>query len=256
MMERSPILGFALVPGLIRGAPLSRALTARRSFVSRKRVRIATYACLPTNEASSSSKVDSNGAKPLSKSAQMAALLGQDTSELEKKGEQVKLNFRNDNRRKYGIVVATVVVTTVFFFLQKADVSSGLNLMTVLKQSSDPIEVVGTNGNPTMIEFSASWCENCKAMAPRVFDLEKQFAGRVNFIVVDGEDPARQQIVDEYGVDGIPQFSMVGIDGKVKGNLIGMVPKEILNSNLNALLHDEALPFPGLSLDELRAPPS
>lgn len=250
-------LGFVPVPVIFRVTTSPRVLSELRSFSTPVKLRKTVRACLPSDKTSSSTSGESSCSKPntLSKSEQMAVLLGQDIAELKRKAEHQKLELRNENIRNYGIALATTVVTCAVFAIQKADLSSGLNLMTVLRRSSAPIEVIGTNGKPTMIEFSAKWCENCKAMAPRVFELEKEFAGRVNFIVVDGEDPMRQEIVDDYGVDGIPQFSMVGKDGKVRGNLIGMVPKGALRSDLDALLREESLPFPGLSLEELRSPP-
>lgn len=188
----------------------------------------------------------------ITKTEKIAAMLGQSRTQMEEKAERIKMDARKENIRKYSIAVATTIVSTALFLLQKSDPNAGLNLMKFLVQSSAPVEIVGTNGLPTLIEFSATWCENCKVMAPRVFELEKEFVGRVNFVVVDGDDPSRQEMVDRFGVDGVPQFSMVGKDGSVKGNLVGMVPKAALASDLEALLHDVALPFPGLSLDELR----
>lgn len=187
-----------------------------------------------------------------SKSEEIAELLGQDTNELKSKAKQQRKELEIDQRTRYALAALSLIISGSLFAAQKLNPSSSLNLMRFLTESSAPVEVVGTNGRPSMIEFSATWCENCKVMARRVFELENEYGGRVNFVVVDGDDPGKQDIVERYGVDGVPQFSMVGSDGAVKGNLIGLVPKGALISDLEALLKKDELPFPGIPLDELR----
>lgn len=230
-----------------------------------KRIRPPLYvrACIRTDgtkaDSDSKSSAESSAIQApdkKSKTEEMVELLGQNKEELENKTAESKATVAADNRKKYGLALASTVISTLLFVSQKLDPTAGINLMHFLTSTSAPVELIGQNGKPTMIEFSATWCENCKYMARRVFELENEYVGKVNFVVIDGEDPARQEIVDRYGVDAIPQFSMVSRDGKVRANLIGLVPKQALASDLEALLNGDTLPFRGLSLDAFKGPHS
>ena len=39
-------------------------------------------------------------------------------------------------------------------------------------------------GEPTLIEFWASWCENCEALQPQLDQIQEQYGGRVNVVAV------------------------------------------------------------------------
>lgn len=222
----------------------------------RRRVRVTVRACTSRSGPNSSNDGETPSTIQKSKTEEIAALLGQSKEEMEQKGSEIKKQVAAENRRKYGLALASTVISTALFFNTYLDPNSNINLMKYLTSTSTPVEVVGQNGKPTMIEFSATWCENCKYMARRVFELENEYSGRINFIVVDGEDPAIQDIVDKYGVDAIPQFSMISKSGEVQTNLVGLVPKSVLASDLDALLKEETLPFEGLSLAQLKGPGS
>lgn len=259
---------FAISSSFVSSSGLFRrnAFTpARTSSGAPRRVcnRIRVIACLPSQKPRSATQgeelttnINSDGKPKMSKTEQIAIMLGKNTDDMRVKSEKIKEEGRAEKRMSYGLALSSFVVGGVFFFVQYLDPNSSINLMQFMTQSSAPVDIIGTNGKPTLIEFSAAWCENCKYMAQRVFDLEKQYAGRINFVVVDGEDPERTDIVDKYGVDAIPQFSMISKDGKVEANLVGLVPKDVLMSDLDALLGDEALPFKGISLEQLKGPDS
>lgn len=222
------------------------------SVNSKHRIRV----CATTDKTADSTaleegKTTSEGRK-LSKSEEMAALLGQDVGELKRKAEKQKQDLWREKRGRILMALASMGIAGFIFWLRKNDPDASLNLMKFLAETSAPVEVVGTNGKPTFVEFSATWCTNCKVMSKRVFELEQEYGDRVNFVVVDGDDPSRSEMVEKFGVDGVPQFSMVSTEGEVRGNLIGLVPKEALQKDLDALINGEGLPFPGVSLQELR----
>jgi thiol-disulfide isomerase/thioredoxin len=45
-------------------------------------------------------------------------------------------------------------------------------------------------GKPVLVDIYASWCSACKNIAPTLSQLEKQYEGKVNFIVLDLSDRA------------------------------------------------------------------
>jgi thiol-disulfide isomerase/thioredoxin len=43
-------------------------------------------------------------------------------------------------------------------------------------------------GKPILVDIYASWCPACKNIAPTLSELEKQYEGKVNFVVLDVSD--------------------------------------------------------------------
>lgn len=189
--------------------------------------------------------------KKLSRTEEVAAKLGKSRESLKTQQEQVFEEERLSNLKKYGLAFLSVFLAVTSVLIEKFDPNAGLTLLRYLQNNSAPIEVVG-NGTPAVIEFSAAWCENCKLMAKGIFDLENEYLSRVNFVILDADDPKNQEMADEYGVDGIPQLTLLDGDGKNLGSFVGRVPKEILSDNLNAILAGQELPHAGFSSNDIK----
>jgi thioredoxin 1 len=55
---------------------------------------------------------------------------------------------------------------------------------------------------PALVDFWASWCAPCKAIAPIVDEMAQEYAGRLRVVKVNVDDnPATP---GKYGVRGIP----------------------------------------------------
>lgn len=77
----------------------------------------------------------------------------------------------------------------------------------------------------TLIDFWASWCPPCKVMNPVVEELEKEFAGKVEFVKYDVDQNA--EAAGKYGVMSIPTY-VIEKDGKEVARASGAKPKEEL----------------------------
>lgn len=204
------------------------------------------------------SRVNDNGgdstgktAKGISKTEEIAAKLGQSRESMEQSREKVFTEQKFSNRKKYGLASVATILAVVMVLFEKWNPSGGSSMLRYLQESSLDTAVIG-NGRPTVVEFSALWCESCKRMAPSMFQLENEYVNRVNFVIVDGENSANSKVMEDFRVDGIPQFSLLDSDGNNLGNLIGFVPKQVLSENIDALLDGRPqLPHPGLSLEDL-----
>lgn len=75
---------------------------------------------------------------------------------------------------------------------------------------------------PVLIDFSATWCQPCRAIAPLVDQLAGEYDGRVKVTAVDiDEAPGTAQ---KFGIRGVPTLVMVK-GGEVVGQQVGAVPK-------------------------------
>lgn len=250
-------LTFVSFPALVSGRR-EYAISRKSKSLARGTTTLRRHtprACVPPPEAGSQTeaKDEVSSSKPkLTKTEEIAAKLGRSKESLEDARDNVMQRSREDMRKRYAYAITASVVGVAAFLVQKLDPNSGANLLKLMFDTSAPASVIGTNNKPTMLEFSATWCDNCRSTARSVFELEKKYGNDINFLVFNGEDPKNAEIVDRFSVDGIPQFSMISRDGTVKGNLVGRIPRNVLAEDLEALLKDEELPFPGLPLDEIR----
>jgi thioredoxin 1 len=86
---------------------------------------------------------------------------------------------------------------------------------------------------PVLIDFWATWCGPCKAIAPIVEDLAKEYDGKVKVGKVDVDD--NQQTAIKYGIRSIPTL-LIMKNGQVNDMIIGAVPKVQIVQKLTAAL--------------------
>lgn len=57
---------------------------------------------------------------------------------------------------------------------------------------------------PAIVDFYADWCGPCKALAPLLEDLQKEYNGKINIYKVDTE--AEQELAGAFGIRSIPSL--------------------------------------------------
>lgn len=78
---------------------------------------------------------------------------------------------------------------------------------------------------PVLVDFWATWCGPCKAIAPLIDELAKEYAGKMKIGKVDVD--TNSKIATEYGIMSIPTIIFFK-NGKVMNQLVGGVNKSEL----------------------------
>jgi thioredoxin 1 len=87
-------------------------------------------------------------------------------------------------------------------------------------------DVLG-GSKPTLVDFWASWCAPCRAIAPLVDELATKYGDKVNFRKLNIDENPSTPV--QYGVKGIPTLILFK-DGQIIDQVIGAVPKDRLEA--------------------------
>jgi len=98
----------------------------------------------------------------------------------------------------------------------------------VLSVTDDTFErEVLQSPTPVLVDFWAPWCAPCRAIAPVVDELARDYAGKLKVVKMNVDD--NPSTPNKYGVRGIPTLLVIE-GGQVKEQLVGAQPKARLVS--------------------------
>ncbi|RKG93403.1 thioredoxin [Corallococcus terminator] len=89
-------------------------------------------------------------------------------------------------------------------------------------KDSDFQKLVLDSQEPVLVDFWATWCAPCRAIAPSVEALSTQYKGQVQFTKMNIDE--NQDTPQKYNIRSIPTLLLFK-GGKVVEQIVGAVPK-------------------------------
>ncbi|WKU18492.1 thioredoxin TrxA [Advenella alkanexedens] len=86
---------------------------------------------------------------------------------------------------------------------------------------------------PVLVDYWAPWCGPCKAIAPVLEEVAKEYEGRLQVVKVDVQD--HPEVAAQFGIRGIPTL-MVFKHGEAVATKVGAVNKAQLTSFIDSAL--------------------
>jgi len=86
---------------------------------------------------------------------------------------------------------------------------------------------------PVLVDFWAAWCGPCRALAPVVDEIAKQYNGKLRVAKMDVDRNAATP--GKYGIRGIPALLLFK-GGKVADQIVGFVPKDTIDKSISKVL--------------------
>ncbi|MCB2188088.1 MAG: thioredoxin [Deltaproteobacteria bacterium] len=104
----------------------------------------------------------------------------------------------------------------------------------VLQVNDDSFDAeILKSDTPALVDFWASWCGPCRAIAPVVEEISEDYAGRVKVAKLNVDESPKTP--GQYGIRAIPTLIMFK-DGKVVDQITGAVSKSHIEQALAKLL--------------------
>lgn len=152
--------------------------------------------------------------------------------------DEVGILERNRSRNII-VAISSLAVAICNYAYQFTHPTTAVAILLSMQSSSPPLSVIGHNGKPTVIDFWAPWCTNCRYAAPTLHAVEREYGDRVNFVLVNADEGGSWPLIRTFGVDAIPHLALVDGEGDVETALIGPVSRRVLRADLDALLSTE-----------------
>ncbi|MBR5086497.1 MAG: thioredoxin [Muribaculaceae bacterium] len=100
---------------------------------------------------------------------------------------------------------------------------------------ADKKEIKKNNGKAkiVVIDFFATWCGPCKAMAPVIEKMEKKYSDKIEFRKVDIDQDT--ELARQYQIKGVPTLVILSSEGEVLNKIVGAQAEDYLDKMFSDL---------------------
>jgi thioredoxin 1 len=106
--------------------------------------------------------------------------------------------------------------------------------ISAISDANFDTEVLAESANqPVLVDFWATWCGPCKALAPKLEELAGEYDGKIKIVKMDVDQNRASPA--KFGIRGIPTLILFK-DGKMFDQVVGNQPKEVLQDLFNRSL--------------------
>ena len=91
---------------------------------------------------------------------------------------------------------------------------------------------------PVMVDFFATWCGPCRALAPALEDFSKNYGDKLKIVKVNVDNA--YQLAVEFQIRGVPTL-MIFNHGKLVDSIVGLPSLSILRQKLQNVLNTQAV---------------
>lgn len=111
--------------------------------------------------------------------------------------------------------------------VEEAPVPSNIIRETVLATEDSFQDEVIHSDVPVVVDFWATWCPPCRAVAPILDELAEEYAGRIKIVKVDTDE--NPNLAMAYGITSIPTMNFFK-SGELVKSVVGARPKPALTA--------------------------
>lgn len=180
---------------------------------------------------------------PLRKPSEQVTGTDNGVTNLFSEGSESSINeveiLKQNKMRNIAVAVASFAFAFFNYGWQFAHPVTAVEVLASMEKQSAPLSAIGNNGKPTVIDFWAPWCSNCKVAAPTLQAVEHEYGDSVNFIMVNADVGGNWPLIQYFGVDAIPHLAFVSAEGDVETALIGPMSRNVLKADIDALLNKQ-----------------
>lgn len=130
---------------------------------------------------------------------------------------------------------------------------------TIYNKEGKAVKLSDMKGTPVVLNFWASWCPPCKAEMPEFDEIAKEYAGKVEFMMVNLTDGQRETVeiaqafIDsmgytfpvyfdkdsdaayKYGIQSIPTTIFIDANGNLVAGATGAIDGETLRYGISMI---------------------
>jgi putative thioredoxin len=114
------------------------------------------------------------------------------------------------------------------------------NAIDVGAANFEEVVLLGSTGNPVLVDFWAPWCGPCRMLAPILDRVAADYFGRLTLAKLNTDE--EPDLANAYQVRGIPNCKLF-VDGKVVDEFTGVLPEQAVRAFIAKHAPSQAAPL-------------